>query len=215
MNDSFTQQNDLKPERQNFVDCLVQHVPGITRVVRALMRGDQSAEDVVQQTVIKALTNADQFHFHSALKTWLISIAINEVRQTYRSGWRKRAVPLKPETINVLRVQDVGLPHNDYEANERNLPLRDAVSHLPWMYRSVVELCDFECVPSKEAARRLRITLPALKSRRHRAHQKLLPLLLQTERKTRMRITNGNPTVLSAHPTDAVVPNRFLCPDTH
>jgi DNA-directed RNA polymerase specialized sigma24 family protein len=56
------------------------------------------------------------------------------------------------ETVDVLRVQDVGLPDNAYAANERNLLVRDAVSRLPWMYRSVVELCDFECVPMKEAA---------------------------------------------------------------
>ena len=177
MNNSFPPLNDLALERQNFVDCLLQHVPCITRVVRALMRGDQSAEDVVQQTIIKALTNADQFRFRSTLKTWLISIAINEVRQTYRSGWHKRAVPLIAETVDVLGVQDVGLPDNAYEANERNLLVREAVSRLPWMYRTVIELCDFECVPMKEAARRLRLTLPALKTRRHRARHKLLRLL--------------------------------------
>ncbi len=132
---------------------------------------------------MKALTNADQFRFHSALKTWLIAIAVNEVRQTYRCGWRKRVVPLMTETLNVRRVQDVGLPHNAYEANERNLLVRDAVSRLPRMYRSVVELCDFECVPMKEAARRLRITLPALKAHRHRVRQKLLPLLCKLDGK--------------------------------
>jgi RNA polymerase sigma-70 factor, ECF subfamily len=145
------------------------------------MHGDQSADDIVQQTVIKALTIADQFRCRSTLKTWLISIAINEVRQTYRSGWHKRAVPLMVETIEVLRVKDVGLPDNAYEANERSVLVRDAVSRLPWMYRSVVELCDFECVPMMEAARRLRLTLPALKTRRHRARKKLLRLLCQLD----------------------------------
>ena len=177
MNDSLSPLDDLTPERQNFLDCLVQHVPCITRVVRSLMRGDESTDDVVQQTVIKALANADQFRFRSTLKTWLISIAINEVRQTYRCGWRKRTVPLMAETPTEHRLRDVGLPHNAYEATERNLLVREAVSRLPWMYRSVVELCDFECVPMEVAARRLRITLPALKARRHRARQKLVPLL--------------------------------------
>ena len=79
-----------------------------------------------------------------------------EVRQTYRSGWHKRAVQLMAEPVDVLRVQDVGLPDNAHEANERNLLVRDAVSRLALMYRSVVELCDLECVPMKEAARRLR-----------------------------------------------------------
>ncbi len=52
-----------------------------------------------------------------------------------------------------------------------------AVSRLPHSYRSVVELCDFQSLPMIEAARKLGITLPAIKSRRHRARQKLLPLV--------------------------------------
>src|SRR5215475_4268710 len=211
MNYSFSGLDDLTPERQNFLDCLLQHVPCITRVVRVLMRGDQSAEDVVQQTVIKALTNVDQFRFRSTLKTWLTSIAINEVRQTYRSGWHKRAVPLMAETADALRVQDIELPDNAYEANERNLPLRDAVSHLPWMYRSVIELCDLECVPMKEAARRLRLTLPALKTRRRRARQKLLGLLYQLNG-TSNADCQGGAHASAGRGRRVAVPNRFLCP---
>jgi hypothetical protein len=39
----------------------------LTRFVRRLVRGDQIPEDIVQQTMLKALANADQFHFESAV----------------------------------------------------------------------------------------------------------------------------------------------------
>lgn len=164
-------------EQQNFADRVALHLPVLTRVIRGLVRGDQMADDIVQQTVLKALTNADQFRFESALKTWLTSIAINEVRQAYRCTWRKRAVPLIKETLDVERYQPVEVPHHSYEANERDLLVRDAVSRLPHSYRSVVELCDFQSLPMTEAARKLGITLPAIKSRRHRARQQLLSLV--------------------------------------
>ncbi|HTU48442.1 MAG TPA: RNA polymerase sigma factor [Bryobacteraceae bacterium] len=164
-------------EQQNFADRVALHLPVLTRVVRGLVRGDQMADDIVQQTVLKALTNSGQFRFESALKTWLTSIAMNEVRQAYRCRWRKRAVPLLTETLDVERYQPVEVPYNSYEANERDLLVRDAVSHLPHRYRSVVELCDFQSLPMIEAARKLGITLPAIKSRRHRARQKLLRLM--------------------------------------
>ena len=65
------------------------------------MRGDEMAEDVVQHTVLKALTHVDQFRFESTLKTWLTSIAVNEVYQAYRFAARRRAVPLTTETLGM------------------------------------------------------------------------------------------------------------------
>jgi DNA-directed RNA polymerase specialized sigma24 family protein len=72
------------PNQPTFANCVAQHLPFLTRVVRSLMRGDQNAEDIVQQTVFKALTNADQSRFESSLKTWLVSIALNEARRPIR-----------------------------------------------------------------------------------------------------------------------------------
>jgi RNA polymerase sigma-70 factor (ECF subfamily) len=164
-------------DQQHFGDSVAQHVPFLTRVGRSLVRGDEMAEDIVQQTVLRALTNADQFRFESALTTWLASIAINEVRQAYRCGWRRRSIPLITDCFEVDRYERVEFPHHTYEANERDVLVRHAVSRLPDMYRSVVELCDFQRLPLNEAARKLGLTLPAVKSRRHRARQKLLRLV--------------------------------------
>jgi RNA polymerase sigma-70 factor, ECF subfamily len=164
-------------EQQNFGDCVTQHLAFLTRMVRSLVHGDPIAEDIVQQTVLKALMNAGQFRFQSAVKTWLTSIAINEVRQAYRCRWRKRAVPLVTENFDMERWPRVEFPHHILEAEERDRLVRHAVSRLPQIYRSVVELCDLERVPLNEAARRLELTLPAVKSRHHRARQKLRLLM--------------------------------------
>ena len=169
-------------EQQNVADCVGLHLPFLKRVVRRLMRGDQMAEDVVQQTVLKALMHADQFRFESTLKTWLLSIAVNEVYQAYRLASRRRTVPLMPDALNLDRCQCLEFTNDGYEAKERDLLVRNAVSQLPQMYRSVVELCDLQCVSMKEAARKLGLTVPAIKARRHRARQKLQPLVVKLNR---------------------------------
>jgi DNA-directed RNA polymerase specialized sigma24 family protein len=87
--------------RKAFADCIAQHMPYLKRAVYNLTRGDQVAENIIQQTVRKALMHADQFRFDSTLNTWLIAIAVNEIRQVYRSSWRARAVPLITENLNV------------------------------------------------------------------------------------------------------------------
>ena len=86
------------------------------------------------------------------------------------------------ETFDIDRCQRLEFPHDTYEARERELFIREAVSRLPEMYRSVVELCDLECLPMKEAALKLGLKLPAVKARRHRARQKLRRLVVDLDR---------------------------------
>jgi DNA-directed RNA polymerase specialized sigma24 family protein len=73
-------------DKEGFADCIVQQLPFLNHMVRGLRRGDPMAEDIMQQTVLKALVHADQCRFESSLKTWLGSIAINEVRQSASVG---------------------------------------------------------------------------------------------------------------------------------
>ena len=167
--------NGRDAEQENFAECVAQYLPFLNRFVRKLTRCDQIAEDMVQQTVLKAITNAHQFRFESALRTWLISIAVNEVRQVYRSN--RWAVPLITEDMNLHPCSLFGHQKDPYEAKERDILVRRAVSRLPQIYRSVVELCDLQCLPLKQAARELGLTLSAVKSRRHRALKKLQPLV--------------------------------------
>ena len=168
-------------KQPTFANTVAQHLPFLTRFVRKIMRGDQTAEDVAQQTVFKALSNADKFRFESGLKTLLVSIAINETRQTYRCSWRTRTVPLITEDIDLIRGRSPEVSNYNYEAKERDALVREAVSRLPQAYRCVIELCDLQQLPMSEAASQLGLTLSAIKSRRHRARQKLLPLVKSLE----------------------------------
>jgi RNA polymerase sigma factor (sigma-70 family) len=169
----------MQPENNQttFGSCVAEHLPFLTRFVTGAVRGAQNAEDIVQQTVFKALTNANQFRFESSLKTWLVSIAINEARQAYRYAWHRRTVPLVTEDVDSLRSRQLESLNNNYQEKEREALVRKAVSRLPQPYRCVIELCDFQQLPMREAASRLGLTLSAIKSRRHRARQKLLPLV--------------------------------------
>ena len=161
----------------NFASCVAQQLPSLTRIVRSVVHSDQGVEDIVQQTALKGLTRADQFRFESSLKTWLISIAINEARQAFRCAWHKRTASLMAENVDSIRSHTLGASTNTYQANERAVLVRKAVSRLPQAYRCFVELCDFQQMHMNEAATRLGLTLAAIKSRRYRARKMLLPLV--------------------------------------
>jgi RNA polymerase sigma-70 factor, ECF subfamily len=166
------------PGQPEFANRVAQHLPYLERMVRSLTRNDPVTDDIVQQTMLKALVHADQFRFESTLKTWLTSIAKNEFRQIYRCKWRTCSVPLITEHFEGDRSPQVDSPRTSYQATERDALVRQAVSRLPQPYRSVVELCDLQHLSLREAAARLGLTPAAIKTRRRRARKKLQPLVV-------------------------------------
>jgi RNA polymerase sigma-70 factor, ECF subfamily len=169
-------------ENATFADRVAQHLPCLTRLVHSRMRGDAASDDIVQQTVLKALIHADQFRNEADLKTWLVSIAMNEVRQLYRCKWRACSAPLLLEHFESPRYANNDCPERSYQREERNALLRHAVSRLPESYRCVVELCDLERLTEKETAAKLRLTVETVKTRRHRGRKKLQPYVTELSR---------------------------------
>jgi RNA polymerase sigma-70 factor (ECF subfamily) len=165
------------PRQEEFANSVAQHLPYLKRMVRGLTRNDPMTDDIVQETVLKALAHADEFRSESTLKTWLTSIAKNELRQFYRCKWRTCSVPLITEDIESERSSQVDSPRPSYQTTDRDALLRHAVSRLPESYRSVVELCDLQRLPLEEAAARLSLTIAAVKTRRQRARKKLRPFV--------------------------------------
>jgi RNA polymerase sigma factor (sigma-70 family) len=139
--------------QEKVADSITQHLPYLHRMVRGLTRGDPMAEDIVQQTILKALVHTDQFRLESTLKTWLTSITMNEVRQVYRCKWRMRSVPLMTENGEGEQSPLIESPHAGYQAREREALIRH----------------------------QLRLTLAAVKTRRHRARKMLRAVCCQLE----------------------------------
>jgi RNA polymerase sigma-70 factor (ECF subfamily) len=167
----------LMDKQDTFADCVVQHLPYLKRMVSGLTQNDPMADDIVQETMLKALVHADEFRFESTLKTWLTAIAKNELRQFYRCKWRTCSVPFIAEDLENERSSQADSPRPSYHAPERDALIRQAVSRLPESYRSVVELCDLQRLPLQEAAARLQLTIAAVKTRRQRARKKLRPFI--------------------------------------
>jgi RNA polymerase sigma-70 factor (ECF subfamily) len=173
----LSKQEKPMPRQEEFANSVAQHLPYLKRMVRGLTRNDPMTDDIVQETVLKALAHADEFRSESTLKTWLTSIAKNELRQFYRCKWRTCSVPLIAEDIESERSSQVDSPRASYQTTDRDALLRHAVSRLPESYRSVVELCDLQRLPLEEAAARLSLTIAAVKTRRQRARKKLRPFV--------------------------------------
>ena len=159
-------------DKETFVSNIAAHLPYLRRLAYRLTRGDAMSEDVVQQTLLKALTHCRQFRFESALKSWLFTIAVNEARQMYRSSRRTEVL----STLDTVGATGAN-PESDYAARERAAAVRDAVARLPDRYRAVIELYDLQLLPLHEVAARLSLPPQLIKLHRHRARRKLRPIV--------------------------------------
>jgi RNA polymerase sigma-70 factor (ECF subfamily) len=172
------------PATGTYEALVSQHIHVLRRWVSSKMQNPSDAEDVVQQTLLLALRHFDQFRYEAGFGTWLCRIAINEIRGRIRRPDNWRTVFVDTQVFATWGVRDPGRsPLAELERKEANERLHDAITELPELYRSVVELRDLGGLTIRETAKSLRLTTPAIKSRLLRARTMLRKSYSERERR--------------------------------
>lgn len=152
---------------QAFRELYRRYTPRLFRLVINVLDGqDHEAEDVVQETWLRAAAALRTFRWGSSLSTWLSAIAINRAREVLRS--RKRF-------LGRLPADDL-IPAAPVSLSER-IDLQRAVSRLPAGYRSIYELFDVQGYSHEEIAARLGIAPGTSKSQLFHARRSLRAFL--------------------------------------
>lgn len=109
----------------------------LKRVVFALVKDEQKAEDIVQEVFIQYYINLEKFEFRSSVKTYLYRIAINLCRNYFKS-WSSR----KLEFSNFVQQSFIyrQSPEMDLITKESNSAIGDMIQKLPSKYREVIWL---------------------------------------------------------------------------
>lgn len=149
----------------------------------SFVRNEEDAEDIAQETFIRAFLNLRAFRGDSKFSTWLISIALNEARSRLRRRTTVRLTSLDahqskdgPESATVLRDWRE-LPFDVVVRKEIGTILRRAVDRLPPMYQKVFLLRDVQELTVRETAQILNINRSLVRVRLHRARMMLQRLL--------------------------------------
>lgn len=164
---------------EDFGALVAVEIPGLYRYALHLVGDPAEAEDVVGDTVLRALERQGQFRAEASLRTWLHQIlhhlAIDRARRHRRE----------------LSVEDVENSWNDerysvdasvvVERAESRVELEEALLHLPVHYRSAVVLHDAEGWTVGEIAELAGIGLPAAKQRLRRGRMMLVNALAMRE----------------------------------
>ena len=158
-----------------------EHAPRIYHIARRMLNNDADAEDVTQDVLLQVIRKLDTFRGDSQLTTWLHRVTVNAAL-AFRE---KRANRQKHETHDagddVLETAPSNgavkrwntEPDEPVLEAEQTAAIEKAIGELPGPFRDVYVLADVEGLPNDEIAGALGLSLPAVKSRLHRARLRM------------------------------------------
>lgn len=151
-------------------DELVEHLPAMRAFALSLTRNPATADDMVQDTVVKAWTNIDKFEVGTNLRAWLFTI----LRNTYYSNRRKA----KREVGDGDGVFTESLSQKpDHDGHLQMRDFRAAFVQLPDEQREALVLVGASGFAYEEAAEMCGVAVGTIKSRVNRGRAKLAELM--------------------------------------
>jgi RNA polymerase sigma-70 factor, ECF subfamily len=159
----------------DFGSLLEAQIPRLRRYARALLRDASRADDLVQDTLVRAIAKQHLWQPDTNLRAWLFTLMhnlyVNVVRQSLREG----------AMVDVEDLSTALIATTDPTVSCQLRELEDAIARLPNEQREVVLLIGLEGVPYEEAAMILRVPIGTVRSRLSRARASLRKALDRDE----------------------------------
>jgi len=171
--------NAREGDAVSFSELVRRYEGKIFRLAQHVTQNREDAEDVLQETFMKAYEHLDQFQGNSKFYTWIVRIAVNQALMKLRKRKSDRSVSLDEgiDTGEDTVTREIATwdenPEQKYTREELNAILDDAIQGLAPAYRTVFVLRDVEEMSTEVTADALGLSIPAVKSRLLRARLQL------------------------------------------
>src|SRR3954471_7127020 len=172
---SLAREGDVKA----FSELVRRYEGKIFRLAQHVTGNREDAEDVLQETFMKAYEHLDQFKGDSKFYTWIVRIAVNQALMKLRRRKTDKSVSLDEQidTGEDTLVREIAAwgedPEERFSREELGDILDTAIQSLEPPYRSVFVLRDIDELSTEETAEALGLSVPAVKSRLLRARLQL------------------------------------------
>lgn len=168
-----------RQDRAEFARLVEAYSNAIYRLALKMLTNTQDAEDVLQETFMKAYRALPNFDGRSSVSTWLYRIATNEALMLLRKNKNVLVSIEEPgeseeETQEPLQITDwCCLPESELLSAEGRAHLDQAIENLPHTLRVVFLLRDIEGLSTEETSQVLNLSESAVKTRLSRARLRL------------------------------------------
>jgi RNA polymerase sigma-70 factor (ECF subfamily) len=152
--------------------CLVeQEIPRLRRYARALTRASDRADDLVQDTLVRALTKGHLWQPGTDIRAWLFTIMHHQFVNTVRREARETA------TVDIADISPKLAATTDPTARRQLVELDRALARLPAEHREVILLVGLEGIDYESVARILDVPIGTVRSRLSRGRERLRALM--------------------------------------
>jgi RNA polymerase sigma-70 factor (ECF subfamily) len=158
-------------DQEAFATLIKRFSPMVFAIALRYARVREDAEDIVQETFQSAFLHLDQFEGKSAFLTWLTRIAINHALMLLRSRRSRRESSMDASNNEEVAASALAIPdprpdpEASYFAREKVEVLTTAVGKLKPRLRTAIELRELADLSTRETARRMGISIGAVKAR--------------------------------------------------
>jgi RNA polymerase sigma-70 factor (ECF subfamily) len=158
-----------------------EYAPRIYHIARRMLGNDADAEDVTQDVLVQVIRKLDTFRGDAQLSTWLHRVTVNAAlayRQRRANRQKRETTETDEDVLEMappsgpVRRWNIG-PDEPVLAAEQAAVIEKAITDLPAPFRDVYVLADVEGLPNQEIADMLGLSVPAVKSRLHRARLRM------------------------------------------
>lgn len=176
--------------KKEFEELALPHIDSLYNFAIKLTRNEGDAEDLVQETYLRAYKFFDKYKKDTYIKAWLFSILRNTFINSYR---KKKKEPEKvdfhsvEQFIDKLTDRDNPLSKddisNDLSKDTLDSEIKSALDKLPEEFRSVILLSDIEGFSYQEISEILKCPVGTVMSRLHRGRKILYKNLSEYAKK--------------------------------
>lgn len=156
-----------------FAAMVRRHSQRLYRIAVSVLRNDADAEEVVQETFVRAYTHLGQFQGRAQFSTWLARIAFHEALARKHDRRRFVDVEVDGDSAQAPLFHHGMSPDRSLTNRELSTALQRSLANIPELYRESFALVYIEELSRSAAAAALKITRSNLKVRLHRARRLL------------------------------------------
>ncbi len=183
---SFLRRTPPKSSAATFEERTLESVDSLFSLAQRLTKNVADAEDLVQDTIVKAIRAKDQYEDGTNLKAWLCRILTNTFINRYRRGGLERSVlegpdadPLTDGWISAASMRGLRDSENTMLAPLLRREIQAAIDGIPEEFRIAVLLCDVEELSYEEIAQVLGCPTGTVMSRIYRGRKLLQKALFK------------------------------------
>jgi RNA polymerase sigma-70 factor, ECF subfamily len=165
--------SNASPQSDSFEELAIPLFDQLYNFARWLTKNGADAEDLVQETYVKALKGFSSFRLGTNFRAWMYRILRNTFL-TSRTGLKETAtLQIEPEESEPIVPVDRDTPESILIDRSNQYLLQHAIEELPVHYREILLLCDMEEMSYQEISEMLCIPIGTVMSRLSRARKAL------------------------------------------